>query len=288
MTTIVVGMDGSDHAAEALRWAAREHSLRGGTLTAVLAWGLLDQHHAAVGERFDPSYGRAEALAALDTFVTAALGPEGEGAVTRKVVCDLPTRGLLEAAAGADLLVLGARGLGGFKGLLLGSVSQYCLHHSAVPVAIIRGSSSQEPEGRRERMVVGVDGSDAARDALRWAAAEARVRGAMLEVVSAWQPPLHRFVPYTVVDLEPPDFEDAAKRILDDALEAIDVRDLAVVPVVVGGSGASVILERAEGADLVVVGSRGLGGVKSRLLGSVSNQVVHHSPCPVVVVPPDS
>lgn len=134
---IVVGVDGSDHSERALRWAADEAGRRSTPLTVVLSWGLLDQHHADGVERFDPHYTVADAQAALDAIVVRVIG-EGATTVERKVVNDLPARALLETAEHAELLVVGARGLGGFSDLLLGSVSHRCLAHAASPTIVVR------------------------------------------------------------------------------------------------------------------------------------------------------
>ena len=120
METIVVGVDGSAGGTQALKWAAREAQVRGWRLTAVMAWGLLDQHQATPAATFDPEYGAAEAQAALDALIVQAVGEGASSQVERRAVCDLASRALIEAAMGASLLVVGARGLGGFRGLLLG------------------------------------------------------------------------------------------------------------------------------------------------------------------------
>ena len=137
MGDIVVGVDGSEPSAEALRWAVREADARDAQVVAVLAWGLFDQYHADGEPRFDPAYDEAAADAALAAYVDRALGAERPGEVVRRPVCDRPAPGLLAAAAGADLLVVGARELGGFRGLLLGSVSQQCAQHAACPVVVV-------------------------------------------------------------------------------------------------------------------------------------------------------
>ena len=128
----------------------------------------------------------------------------------------------------------------------------------------------------------------AAHQALRWAVEEARVREASLEAVSAWQTPYLGEFPYTAAVFDPSLLESGARKILDEAVDAVDTSDLAhpVKRVVSSGGPAATLLEAAEGADLLVVGSRGLGGFKGLLLGSVSQQVSHHASCPVVVVPP--
>lgn len=207
--------------------------------------------------------------------------------VDARVVCDLPAGALLEAGADADLLVVGARGLGGFGGLLLGSVGQHCRHHSTTPIAVVRGAPA--PAGQQpERIVVGIDGSDTAQRALRWALEEARSRNAALEVVHAWQVPHAGYLPHTAGVFDPEIYEHAARQLIEAALAAEDTSGLQV-PVgrawVRGGASAA-ILDATGDADLLVLGSRGRGGWKSVLLGSVALQVAHHAPCPVVVVPP--
>lgn len=290
MTGIVVGMDGSEAGAHAVAWAAREANLRGETLVAVLAWGFLDQYHATVGERFKPDYGADDARAALDTYLAGAVGPEVAERVERRVVCDLAAPALLEASAGASLLVVGARGLGGFRGPLLGSVSQRCLHHARCPVAVVRHDGVAPREDSSGRVVVGTDGSDTARRAVRWAIEEARLRDASLEVVHAWRLPYVSGYPYMVPEFDPAAFEATAGRTLDAAIDGEDTTGLTgpVKRTLVNGGAAAAVLQTAEGADVVVVGSHGLGGFKGLLMGSVSHQVAHHAPCAVVVVPPDA
>lgn len=136
---VVVGVDGSEHAAKALRWAAAEAADRRTFLTAVLGWGLLNQYHSKGADEFDPGYNPVDALTALEEMVAAGLegGPDAR-AVRTKVFNDLPARALLDASEGAELLVVGARGLGGFKELLLGSVSHRCLVHATCPTVVVR------------------------------------------------------------------------------------------------------------------------------------------------------
>lgn len=284
---IVVGVDGSEHAATALRWAAREAELRDAALVAVLVWDLFNQRHADGGRRFDPHYDASHADAALRAAVEGALGAAGAGRVTRRPVCDTPARGLLEASRGADMLVAGARGLGGFRGLLLGSVSQQCLHHAQIPVAVVRAPGPEVDHRGRERVVVGIDGSAPAQAALDWALAEGARRDAVVEVVHAWQVPLAYGplagpFPYDVGEADA-----VPRRLLTEAVDAAvaRARPVAVERTLLEGGAASALLEVAQGADAVVLGRRGLGGFGSLLLGSVSDHVARYAPCPVVVVP---
>jgi nucleotide-binding universal stress UspA family protein len=135
---IVVGVDGSAAAGDALAWAVEEGRLRGVPVVAVMAWGLLDQHLAGATAGFDPGYDEQDARAALDRYVLEAVGEDLAASVERRVVSDLPGRAMLDAAAEAQLVVVGSRGLGGFRGLLLGSVSQQVAHHAPCPVVIVR------------------------------------------------------------------------------------------------------------------------------------------------------
>jgi len=127
---VVVGVDGSDQGRLALTWAAEEATLRAARLRVVHVWSYLAQ----TGETFDPTYGEDDAQRLLDETVASL---EDGVDIELRAVCDLPARGLLESAQDADLLVVGARGMGGFRGLLLGSVSQQVAQHSRCPVVIV-------------------------------------------------------------------------------------------------------------------------------------------------------
>ena len=290
MTSVVVGVDGSEFSEQALVWAAREADLRGHPLRAVLAWDWLDQHHTAGPHAFEPSYGEEDALAALKSYVEHALGPSRAATVEHVVTCDLPARALLDASQDAALLVVGARGLGGFRGLLLGSVSQHCLHHAPCPIAIIRPHAVPSPGEHVERIVVGVDGSHTAVRALTWAVEEARIRRASLVVVHAWHVPAVAVSPFVGPTIDPTVFEDEARRTVDAAIGSVDTTRLAepIERIVVCGGSASTLLETGKGADLIVAGSRGHGGFTELILGSVSHHLAHHAASPLVIVPAEA
>ncbi|MFP3900681.1 MAG: universal stress protein [Acidimicrobiia bacterium] len=284
MGHVVVGVDGSDGAAEALRWAAREAALHGHTVTALYAWGFIDRHHEGGDRTFDPAFGEDEARAVLDKAVGRALDAGGVPvSLERQVVNGEPAPALVRAAEGADLLVVGARGLGGFARLLLGSVGSQCLEHAPCPVAVVR-PLDQGRQGAPPRVVVGVDGSEAARGALAWALDEARARGAALDVVHAWDLPLIGHLGALAFD--PVMFRDVGHEVLDEAISAAEARaaGVGVHRLLARGPAARVLIERGRRADLLVVGARGLGGFAGLLLGSVSHRVATGAPCPVVVV----
>jgi nucleotide-binding universal stress UspA family protein len=144
--------------------------------------------------------------------------------------------------------------------------------------------------GAMQRIVVGIDGSAGARQALRWAIGEGRFRGATVEAVHAWQDQLITAYPVAPPHIDPGATERAARRLLDDTVAAEDTTGLAepVATIAVSGPPALALAEHAKGADLLVVGSRGRGGFTGLLLGSVSQQLSHHAPCPLVIVPGES
>jgi nucleotide-binding universal stress UspA family protein len=135
------------------------------------------------------------------------------------------------------------------------------------------------------RIVVGVDGSEESKAALRWAVGEARLRGASVRAVYAWSLPYVAAAPGLVVPQgDVADFRRDGEEMLDALVAEVGNAGVDVERVAVEGGPAHVLVEAAEGADLLVVGSRGHGGFAGLLLGSVSQQVAHHAPCPVVIV----
>jgi nucleotide-binding universal stress UspA family protein len=135
------------------------------------------------------------------------------------------------------------------------------------------------------RIAVGVDGSGGARAALAWAVEEARLRGAELDVVHAWHVPYVGSEAYAMVTIDQDALEEGARATLDEMLAEVDTEGVSITKRIVTGPASTALLEAGEGADLLVVGSRGRGGFAGLLLGSVSQQVIHHTNRPVVVVP---
>jgi nucleotide-binding universal stress UspA family protein len=141
MAHIVVGVDGSDHSQQALRWALEEAKLRRASLRVVYAWMLPTYamgYGFVPGDLVDPKVLGDSANEQLDKAVTEVVGDSKDVQVERKAIEGIAAEVLVEEAEGADLLVVGSRGHGGFAGLLLGSVSQQCAQHATCPVVIIR------------------------------------------------------------------------------------------------------------------------------------------------------
>ncbi len=135
----------------------------------------------------------------------------------------------------------------------------------------------------RPRIVVGVDGFESSRAALRWAIHQAKLTGAVVEAVTAWHIPAGTGLMPTA---DMPDYQDDARTVLAEAITEMCTADaeVEVRPRVVAGRAAQVLVDAAEGAELLVVGCRGHGGLAEALLGSVGQYCVHHAPCPVVIM----
>lgn len=139
---IIVGVDGSPASIDALKWAARQASLTGAAVEAVMAWQypmMSGGYPIAAGVDWPSNAQRV-----LDTTLTEAFGADGDQ-MSRTVVEGHPAKVLIDAAAGADLLVVGSRGHGGFTGMLLGSVSEHVAAHALCPVLVIRHGSDPDP-----------------------------------------------------------------------------------------------------------------------------------------------
>jgi nucleotide-binding universal stress UspA family protein len=287
---IVVGVDGSEGSRHALVWARDEAALRGAELDVVHTWAPpapVSEIAVMVTPTDDAVYEQAaqEVLeAALSDLPAETGGPVPVSATTLR---GYPSTTLIERASDADLLVVGSRGRGGFAGLLLGSVGQQCIHHASGPVAVVPATAPLPSDGE---VVVGVDGSAASWAALHWAIDEAARRGARLAVVHAWWTPYA--VPPMGIGMAPlhrEEFVEQSQRLLremvDRAVAGAERRPPDVELSPVEAPAAQALLDRSTGAGLLVVGGRGRGGFTGLLLGSVSQQCLHHAGCAVVVVP---
>lgn len=286
MSRIVVGVDGSAHADRALRWAVREAELRAAEVE--LVYGYVIQLHFAMFGTSD----RDRAQARMDGIVqrNRALLDRTKWSATVVPVITGPAGALLDAGEDADLIVVGSRGLGGFRELFLGATSYRTAAHASSPVAVIRGGDETIALDGSRAIVVGVDGSRAGGRALRWALDEAARRAVDVTVVHAYE--VLTDLSHTTVMSEP-QFEryrerahDDAVAVVDEALESVEVPSgIAVRRVITGGSPAAVLLSEAGAERLLAVGTRGHGALGRTVFGSVSHQCLHHATGPVVVVP---
>jgi nucleotide-binding universal stress UspA family protein len=246
---IVVGVDGSPESGHAIEWAAFEAALGGHRLRLV---------HAAPGRAKGAQRTLVEAEAAA-----AAAAPTV--AVETTLIAGSPAEALLREGKEAAYVVVGARGTTGFTGLLLGSVALQLAQYASVPVVVARPLAK-----RTGRIVVGVDSSDDARTALRLAGAEAEQRGADLVLLHASRDPVAPHVQEAI--------DAAVAKVQELAPDArVEGRVVQVHP-------AAALIDASDDADLVVVGSRGGGGFRGMLLGSVTQAVLHHAHSPVAVI----
>ncbi|WP_214619974.1 universal stress protein [Actinomadura sp. NEAU-AAG7] len=277
ITGVVVGYDGSEGAVRALDWAADEARTRGAPLTVLHTWDVYVGAPIAV-----PTADlRAMAGRTLEAGVEHLRGAAPDLKVRAVLARGRAAAELVAAGRTADLIVLGRRGVGGFVGLVLGSVGAQVAAHATCPVVIVRGGADTGPEPGP--VVVGVDGSPASRAALAVAFAEADSRGLDLRAVIVWDR-------LPGGDLPPLVDEAGMRSAAESRLErmVIPLREIhpsvKATAEVVAGTPREVLMDEADGAGLLVVGSRGLGGFRGLLLGSVSHALVHHAPCTVVVV----
>lgn len=281
---VVVGVDGSPSARDAVRWAAVEaHSLRRPLrLVHATLWPLMTHpappavpvHYQAVMVEA----ARGWLVEARELAEQAAPGvPTSEHLLTGD-----PRPALLAESAAAREVVVGTRGLGGFTGALVGSVAAALTHHAQCPVVVVRGQG--DPAGP---VVVGVDGSPAGDRALGFAFDAARRAGAPLLALHAWSdvgvgelwgpPP-------TLLDWAA--IEQEQQQWLAEQLAGWGKKypEVSVRPVVQRDRPAHGLCEAGRQARLLVVGTRGRGGFTGLLLGSTSRSLVHHAPCPLAVV----
>ena len=281
---VVAGVDGSECALQAVRWAAAEAVRRRRPLRLVAA-------HAwpAGGLVGDPGLGvdpqavlRDVVRGHLATAATAAATASPELLVEQVEVTGLPVPVLQGESARAELVVLGDRGLGGFTGLLIGSVAVALAAHAACPVVVVRGAEPDRP-APREPVVVGVDGSPASEAAVAFAFDAAALRGVPLVAVHTWQDTLVDPTLAPLIDWKAAEADE--RGVLAERLAgwAEKYPDVEVRLLVTRDRPARALVEESGRAQLVVVGSRGRGGLAGMLLGSVSQALLRHAACPVVV-----
>ncbi len=278
---VLVGVDGSTAGTAGLCWAAEEACRRSVPLQVV---HVLQQRHSGTFTRANPVYvaeERREAELVLDAAVAYVRGLAADVEVRPALEVGSPAVVLLAQAAGAEMVVVGSRGRGGFTGLLTGSVAAALAAHASCPVVVVRGPGSH-PASRRP-VVVGVDASPTSDAAVAFAFAAAAARRVPLVAVHAWDLPVDPTMA-PLLDFDAVDGEERTALAERVAGWAEKYPDVSVRPLVVRDRPARVLVAESDRAQLVVVGSRGHGGVRGMLLGSVSQALLHHAPCPVAVV----
>jgi len=286
---ILLATDGSEDASQAVAWLLQfpaPADTAVGVVSAVRE-PLIDEGHMAVAWRALWKQAQHAVDEARDRL--RSRWPE----TTARVIDGDPRKALVDAAAtsAADLIVLGARGLGAVGAFLLGSVSLAVARQAPCPVLVCRGAA------RPVRTVtVALDGSDGARTALTYLSRLLLPPGLTMCLVGVVEPlPYPRVAPKFItgeIMAALKDYEENRRRELEEivavAAEELRPRAGAVLTATPVGSAAEAVLREAtkQGSDLIVVGARGLGTLERLLLGSVSESILRHATCPVLIVGP--
>ena len=283
---IVVGVDGSTSSTAAVRWAARWAAMRDTGLTIVHASppvvpmsSLVDWMGPNPSDVMSAQEEQARRL--IDEATRTANDTAGGLHIQAKAIYAEPAPALLELSSDAQIVVVGRRGRSSLAGVLLGSVSIAMIHRARCPVAVIHDESPAEEASTDAPVLVGIDGSPASELATAIAFDEASWRGAELVALHA----AYDSDPFGIHEVEWAVVEPKAHEALAERLAGWQERypDVRVRRVVVFDRPAHHLVEQAETAQLVVVGTRGHGEFAGLLLGSVSAAVVQATRTPVIV-----
>ncbi|WIY00446.1 universal stress protein [Amycolatopsis mongoliensis] len=288
---IVAGVDGSSSAVAAAVWAGAEARRRDRPLRLVQVYALPQvKAPVAFGTQEQVRAGLAERAEAWLAEARNAVLAEHPGLdITTAAREWSPVTALTQESRHAELIVLGSRGLGGFTGLLVGSTAVSVAAHAHCPIVVVRGRTPHDPPPVTGPVVVGADGSPDSDAALAFACEEARLRGTGLVAVHTWSDVLADGMlrPHPMQE-DPAEIEKEERDKLAQQVSGWQVKypDVAIDIEVTRGRPVRTLLERGEHAQLIVVGCRGRGGFTGMLLGSTSQALIAHSPCPVAVVRP--
>lgn len=268
---ILAGYDGSARSARALSWAAREAAARGESLAVCYAPPARPASDA-VGKVLAHRGGEQ----ILAQGVRLAQDAEARIKVEAVLAVGSAAAALCQHSGRADMVVVGSHGRGGgVPGTLLGSVSSQVAEYAEGRVVVERGRWRAVGEYAPGPVVVGADGSIVSQAALGFAIEEAALRGAPLMVVCALADCPARLGGEQQL-------QENVERLLD-RLEK-EHPEVTVLRQITAGDPLNALLAAAHDAQMVVVGARGLGGVRGMRLGSTARGVLHHAPCPVGIV----
>lgn len=282
---IVVGVDGSPESHAAVRWAAQEAVLRRRPVTLlhvvapiVVTWPI---EPVITGFYEWQEDNATEVLKQSQE----TLHSEVEGSPSPEVHLELRHDGIMtelsSASESADMIVVGSRGLGPVGGAVLGSVSRALLHHARCPVIVARERVVRRPD-RNLPVLLGIDGSPASEAATAFAFEEASRRGVELVALHAWSD----VAVFPVLGMDWHTYEQQGHEVLGERLAGWQEAypDVRISRRIVCDKPARWLIDESKHAQLVVVGSRGRGGISSMLLGSVSTAVAESATTPVAVV----
>lgn len=283
---VVVGVDGSSSALEAVQWAADDCARHHAPLRLVHGYLLPSRGYPEVILKSPEVRHAIEAQARtwLDEAAEAARAAAPDVDVTTHLATWGAATLLIEESREARLMVLGSQGLGGVTGLLVGSTALALASHGQCPLVVVRGTP--HPEGP---VVVGVDGSPTSEAAVAFAFEAASMRGASLTAVMSWDNlSIGSDFDASQFTISWDRVEEEEQRTLAQRLAGWQEKypDVQVDRVVLRDRPVRALTRLGEQAQLLVVGSRGHGGFAGMLIGSTSQALVYHAPCPLAIVRP--
>lgn len=288
---LVVGVDGSPSSMAAVEWAARDAEMRNVPLSVIHVVGPIV---VGIPAAIPPDYSQMQEEAAQTIIeqahgVAIAAAPSHAGEISTGILHAQPVPAMVEISRRAVMVVVGCRGQGAVEQALMGSVSAGIAHHAHCPVAIIHQHSTESLPAPDAPVVVGIDGSPASAEATGIAFDEASRRGVGLVALHAWSDmgPIE-FASVDWAPIEWRNIKDAEEEVLAERLSGWQERypDVGVRKIVICDQPGRRLLEQAEQAQLVVLGSHGRGGFAGMLLGSVCSAVVHNAGVPVIIAHP--
>lgn len=276
--SVVVGVDRSPGSQLALRWATEEASMRSLPVHVVAVYQRqVTSLTPTVAVETEPPEAEQKVFEEAVAFVSDRLGPDR---VSGTLVSGRPAAVLVEESAGAELLVVGSRARTTLASVALGSVGSAVAAHAKSPVVVVRGAPSSI-----HRIVVGVDGSARSERALEFAFEEAARRGWGLDAIYVWQPVEAADPAVWTLEKAGAELENRRRELRERVAPFQEKQpDVSVTTHVIEGRPATVLAAQSKAASLIVVGTRGHGGIAGLLLGSVSQGLLHHSHCTAAVV----
>lgn len=284
---VVVGVDGSEPSLRAADWAADEAALRGVPLHVVYACRWDRYEGAALAQELGKPSAEVLPQDVVAGAARRAHARQPELKVTTDVAFEEPEYTLVHESRNASVLVVGTRGRSGVAEALLGSVSLTVAAHAHCPVIVLRGNhDTKASHGTHGRIVMGVGEDPEATAAVRrFAYEEARRREAALDAVRSWRCPAHETTDHPLMAGEPARLhQERAVEALESALQDVPA-DVEVRRRTAEGHARRVLVDASYQADLLVVGATRRAGHFGLQLGRVAHTVLHHSGCPVAVVP---
>lgn len=291
---VVAAVDGSEASKTAVAWAANTANKRGIPLRLASSY-TMPQYLYAEGmvppqELFDDL--QNETMEKIDEAREIAHKVAPDLKIGHTIAEGSPIDMLLELSKDVTMIVMGSRGLGGLSGMVMGSVSAAAVSHADCPVVVVREDSNITESTKYGPVVVGVDGSEVSQKATELAFEEADARACELVAVHTW---MDMQVQASLAGLSAAqqqwdEIEADQAKMLDERLKPFVEKfpDVSVKRVITRDRPVRALVDAAEGAQLLVVGSHGRGGFRGMLLGSTSRALLQAAPCPMMVARPKS